>query len=161
MNSFFFFLSELIINRILIVFLIKLSCTQYLKKIKDKSESYSTQTISCSFNLTFLFFSLSQALLAAEAKTDHCPKTMGWLVSRQKPDGSFTNLLGTMYVLPSLIGALPYDLQHIPCPKNTTGKRYDVVQYIPCSESSGGNRMRFHNRSSEIIGFTHHIHYRL
>ena len=114
------------------------------KCINDKSESYSTQTISCSFNLTFSFFSLSQALLAAEATTVHCPKTMGWLVSRQKPDGSFTNLLGTMYVLPSLIGALPYDLQHIPCPKNTTGKRYDV-QYIPCSESSVGNRMRFHS----------------
>ncbi|KAM7436534.1 hypothetical protein ABFA07_013693 [Porites harrisoni] len=76
----------------------------------------------------------SQALLAAEATTDHCPKTMGWLVSRQKPDGSFTNLLGTMYVLPSLIGALPYDLQHIPCPKNTTGVEEDTKMINVCVE---------------------------
>ena len=47
---------------------------------------------------------------------------MRWLNSRQNPDGSFINLLSTMYVIPALIGALPYDLQDIRCPKNTTGK---------------------------------------
>lgn len=47
---------------------------------------------------------------------------MRWLKSRQNPDGSFINLMSTIYVTPALIGALPYDLQDIRCPKNTTGR---------------------------------------
>ena len=47
---------------------------------------------------------------------------MRWLKSRQNPDGSFINLMSTIYVIPALIGALPYDLQDIRCPKNTTGR---------------------------------------
>ena len=47
---------------------------------------------------------------------------MRWLKSRQNPDGSFINLMSTIYVIPALIGALPYDLQEIRCPTNTTGR---------------------------------------
>lgn len=48
---------------------------------------------------------------------------MRWLQSRQNPDGSFVNLMSTTIVLPSLIGALPYDVQNIACPKNITGEQ--------------------------------------
>ncbi|PFX24721.1 gastric intrinsic factor-like [Stylophora pistillata] len=61
----------------------------------------------------------SQALLAAKGKTKKCSETLRWLVSRQKPDGSFINLLSTLYVTPALIGALPYDVKDIVCLKTT------------------------------------------
>ena len=67
-----------------------------------------------------LFFNI-QGLLAAEAAQTNCSETMQWLLSRQNPDGSFGNLGATIYVLPSLVGALPYDLQEIICPTNNTG----------------------------------------
>jgi len=64
-----------------------------------------------------------QGLLAAEAAQTNCSETMQWLLSRQNPDGSFGNLGATIYVLPSLVGALPYDLQEIICPTNNTGAK--------------------------------------
>lgn len=63
---------------------------------------------------------------------------MRWLLSRQKPDGSFTNLMSTIAVLPTLIGALPFDVQNRSCPTSTTGKHYGV-QYILRSERNVGN----------------------
>ena len=78
-------------------------------------------TIYCLFEICFLFFNI-EALLAAGVKKTKCTQTMRWLKSRQNPDGSFINLLSTIYVTPALIGALPYDLKDIRCPKNTTGK---------------------------------------
>lgn len=62
----------------------------------------------------------AQALLAAGVMTTKCPETMGWLLSRQNPDGSFINLLSTINVLPTLIGAMPYDVQHIACSERKT-----------------------------------------
>lgn len=61
----------------------------------------------------------SQALLAAGWKTKRCSTTLRWLVSRQKPDGSFINLLSTLYVTPALIGALPHDVKDIACLRTT------------------------------------------
>ena len=49
---------------------------------------------------------------------------MNFLLSRQKPDGSFKNLGATIYVLPSLVGALPYDVNRITCPENKTGEEF-------------------------------------
>ena len=69
-----------------------------------------------------------QALLAAGVKKTKCTKTMHWLQSRQNSDGSFVNLMTTIAVLPSLIGAFPYDVKHIDCPKNITGN-YCCVKY--------------------------------
>ena len=48
---------------------------------------------------------------------------MKFLLRRQKPDGSFQNLGATIYVLPSLVGALPYDVNKITCPENKTGEK--------------------------------------
>lgn len=78
-------------------------------------------TIYCLFEIWFLFL-IIKALLAAGVKNTKCTQTLRWLKSRQNPDGSFINLLSTIYVIPTLIGALPYDLQDIRCPNNTTGK---------------------------------------
>lgn len=77
--------------------------------------------IYCLFKICFLFLNI-EGLLAAGVKKTKCTQTMRWLKSRQNPDGSFINLLSTIYVIPALIGALPYDLKDIRCPKNTTGK---------------------------------------
>jgi len=77
---------------------------------------------------------VSQALLAAGVKKTKCTKTMRWLKSRQNPDGSFVNLMATIFVLPSLIGALPYDVQNIPCPKNTTVSEIERKMINVCVE---------------------------
>lgn len=52
---------------------------------------------------------------------------MNFLLSRQKPDGSFKNLGATIYVLPSLVGALPYDMNRITCPENKTGEEISFI----------------------------------
>lgn len=70
----------------------------------------------------FLFINYIQALLTAEINQRKCAETMKFLLSRQKPDGSFKNLGATIYVLPSLVGALPYDVNKITCPVNKTGE---------------------------------------
>lgn len=70
----------------------------------------------------FVFTNYIQALLAAEINQRKCAETMKFLLSRQKPDGSFQNLGATIYVLPSLVGALPYDVNAITCPENKTGE---------------------------------------
>lgn len=62
----------------------------------------------------------AQALLAAGMKSTKCPETMHWLLCRQNSDGSFINLFSTITVLPSLIGALPYDVQYLTCPSQDT-----------------------------------------
>ena len=84
----------------------------------------------CLFEICFLFHNI-KALLAAGVKKTKCTRTMRWLKSRQNPDGSFINLLSTIYVIPALIGALPYDLQDIRCPNNTTG----IVHNVHCLQS--------------------------
>ncbi|KAL9981611.1 hypothetical protein ACROYT_G010337 [Oculina patagonica] len=76
----------------------------------------------------------SQALLAAGVKKTKCSKTLRWLKSRQNPDGSFINLLSTIYVIPALIGALPYDLKDMRCPKNTTGGGGENAMINVCVE---------------------------
>ena len=53
-------------------------------------------------------------------KSTKCSETMHWLLSRQNSDGSFINLFSTITVLPSLIGALPYDVQYLTCPSQDT-----------------------------------------
>ena len=51
-----------------------------------------------------------------------CVSTMRSLLSMQAEDGSFTNVLGTVHALPALIGALPYDVADLPCPKGDKGQ---------------------------------------
>ncbi|XP_078358162.1 transcobalamin-1-like [Oculina patagonica] len=65
-----------------------------------------------------------QGLLAAKVNQIKCSETMKFLLSRQNPDGSFMNLGATIYVLQSLVGALPYDVNKIACPddKSAAGK---------------------------------------
>ena len=70
----------------------------------------------------FVFINYIQALLAGEIHQTKCAETMNFLLSRQKPDGSFKNLGSTIYLLPSLVGALPYDVNRITCPENKTGE---------------------------------------
>lgn len=77
--------------------------------------------------LTLFLHLYIKGLLAAEVNQRNCSETMKFLLSRQKPDGSFMNLGATIYVLPSLVGALPYDVREIACHKSTTGIIEDMT----------------------------------
>ncbi|XP_020616706.1 gastric intrinsic factor-like [Orbicella faveolata] len=82
---------------------------------------YKRQLLDGTFGENEVTAALSyQALLTAEINQRKCAETMKFLLSRQKPDGSFKNLGATIYVLPSLVGALPYDVNKITCPVNKT-----------------------------------------
>ena len=70
-----------------------------------------------------LFSPLIKGLLAANVNQIKCSETMKFLLSRQNPDGSFMNLGATIYVMQSLVGALPYDVNKIACPENEEGKK--------------------------------------
>lgn len=111
-----------------------------LKKIKDGIKEASTELVKRQLNdSTFgeneVTAALAlQGLLAAGVKKTKCTQTMRWLKSRQNPDGSFINLLSTIYVIPALIGALPYDLKDIRCPKNTTGGNGENATIEVCVE---------------------------
>ena len=64
---------------------------------------------------------------------------MKFLLASQNPDGSFRNLGATIYVMQSLVGALPYDVNKITCPENETGKkikRGPATVEIACLEMS-------------------------
>lgn len=111
-----------------------------LEKIEEGIDIASTELVNrqlndISFGENDVTAALaSQALLAAGVKKTNCSQTMRWLKSRQNPDGSFISLMSTIYVIPALIGALPYDLQEIRCPKNTTGVDEENAMIEVCVE---------------------------
>ena len=102
------------------------SFTEERSCINEATISFKPTKISksCkSLTLLYRFISFIKGLLAAKVNQEKCSETMKFLLSRQNPDGSFMNLGATIYVMQSLVGALPYDVTKIACPENEEGKK--------------------------------------
>ena len=81
----------------------------------------------------------------------------------QAEDGSFTNVLGTVHALPALIGALPYDVADLPCPKGDKGQAevFAIIVIKPYFIQYGFNILETcTEHSSSGSGNTHHTHTR-
>ncbi|KAL9983027.1 hypothetical protein ACROYT_G005151 [Oculina patagonica] len=84
------------------------------------------QLLDSTFGKNQIHAALSyQGMLAAKVNQIKCSETMKFLLSCQNPDGSFRNLGATIYVLQSLVGALPYDVNKIACPEKPTAAGED------------------------------------
>ena len=81
----------------------------------------------------------------------------------QAEDGSFTNVLGTVHALPALIGALPYDVADLPCPKGDKGQAevFAIIVIKPYFIQYGFTILETcREHSSSGSSNTHHTHTR-